>query len=144
MSIENTDINITPTSPSGSLGASAPFVFSRGECLEHYNWGDGCHGWTFVDTDALSVKQELMPPDTAEALHYHEKATQLFFVLKGKAVFNIDGQETTLKPEQGIQINPGQKHFVANRDQADLEFILYSYPSTKNDRITPPNLLKGS
>lgn len=41
-------------------------VFSKGECLEHYTWGDDCHGWTFVDTEALSVKQELMPPDTAE------------------------------------------------------------------------------
>jgi mannose-6-phosphate isomerase-like protein (cupin superfamily) len=47
----------------------------------------------------------------------------------------IDGVESMLKPEQGITINPGQKHFISNKDQTDLEFILYSYPSTKNDRI---------
>jgi mannose-6-phosphate isomerase-like protein (cupin superfamily) len=110
-------------------------VFSRSECLSQYKWGDDCHGWNFVDTDALSVKQELMPPDTAEQLHYHEKATQLFFILKGRALMTIDGVESTLKPEQGIMINPGQRHFISNKDQADLEFILYSYPSTKNDRI---------
>ena len=40
-------------------------VFSKSDCIEHYTWGDDCHGWTFVDTDTLSVKQELMPPDTA-------------------------------------------------------------------------------
>jgi len=110
-------------------------VFSKSECLAHYTWGDDCHGWTFVDTDALSVKQELMPPDTAEKLHYHEKATQLFFVLKGRALFTIDGEETELREQQGIQINPQQKHFIANKQNSDLEFILYSYPSTKNDRI---------
>jgi mannose-6-phosphate isomerase-like protein (cupin superfamily) len=109
-------------------------VFSKGECLEHYTWGDDCHGWTFVDTEILSVKQELMPPDTMEQLHYHEKATQVFFILKGRATFKIDGQVRELREQQGIQILPGQQHLVANNQQTDLEFILHSYPSTKNDR----------
>ena len=110
-------------------------AFSKGECLKHYNWGDDCHGWTFIDTEALSVKQELMPPDTAEKLHYHEKATQLFYILKGRATFSIDGDVTELREQQGIEINPKQQHFIANHNHTDLEFILYSYPSTKNDRI---------
>ena len=110
-------------------------VFSKSDCIGHYKWGDDCYGWNFVDTDSLSVKQELMPPDTAEHLHYHEKATQVFFIIKGKATFTIDGVESELKPEQGIEIKPGQKHFISNKETTDLEFILYSTPSTKNDRI---------
>lgn len=97
-------------------------------------WGDGCYGWTFVDTDALSVKQELMPPDTSEELHYHEHASQVFFILKGRATFTIDGVTSLLKPEQGIQIAPGQKHMISNNGDTDLEFILYSTPNTKGDR----------
>jgi mannose-6-phosphate isomerase-like protein (cupin superfamily) len=123
---------IIPAPPLGGRGA---LVFSKSECLEHYQWGDDCHGWTFVDTDALSVKQELMPPDTAEAMHYHEKATQLFFILKGRASFMIDGVETELREQQGLQINPMQKHLITNKQSTDLEFILYSYPATKNDRV---------
>jgi len=119
------------TPPSGGGGA----LFSKSDCLGHYLWGDDCHGWNFIDTESLSVKQELMPPDTAEALHYHEKATQLFFILKGRASFTIDGVVNDLREQQGIQVNPGQKHFIANRHNTDLEFILYSYPSTNNDRI---------
>ena len=85
-----------------------------------------------------------MPPDTSEQMHYHEKATQIFYILKGKAVFTIEDEETQLKTGQGIEIKPGQKHRIANREQSDLEFILYSYPSTNNDRINlPPNPLKG-
>jgi mannose-6-phosphate isomerase-like protein (cupin superfamily) len=110
-------------------------IFSKSDCVSHYKWGDDCYGWNFIDTDGLSIKQELMPPDTSEQLHYHDKATQVFFILKGKAVFTIDGEETELKPEQGIEVKPGQKHFISNKEQDDLEFILYSYPSTKNDRI---------
>jgi len=117
-------------------GQGAPF--SKNDCASHYKWGDDCYGWNYIDTDALSVKQELMPPDTSEQLHYHEKSTQVFFILKGKAVFTIDGVETELKPEQGIEIKPGQKHFISNKERSDLEFILYSSPSTKNDRINLP------
>ncbi len=125
------NIENTSTPPSGGGGG----IFSKGECLDHYTWGDDCHGWTFVDTEAISVKQELMPPDTAEKLHYHEKATQFFFILKGRAKFTIDGKIIELREQQAIQINPKQKHFIANANPADLEFILYSYPSTKNDRV---------
>lgn len=128
---EKDNIHAIPTTPLGGQVA-----FSKSECLKHYKWGDDCHGWTFIDTEELSVKQELMPPDTAEQLHYHEKAKQVFFILKGRATFSIDGKITVLKPEQGIEILPGQKHFISNNDRSDLEFILYSYPSTNNDRIT--------
>src|ERR1700748_177775 len=114
-------------------GKGAPF--SKSDCSSHYKWGDDCYGWNYIDTDALSVKQELMTPDTSEQLHYHENATQVFFILKGRATFTIDGVESMLKPEQGIEIKPGQKHFISNKEQSDLEFILYSSPSTKNDRI---------
>lgn len=125
----NTASALTP--PPGGWGAA----FSKSECLSHYKWGDDCYGWNFIDTEALSVKQELMPPDTAEQLHYHEKANQVFFILRGKATFVIDGVESILKPEQGIEIKPGQQHQISNRENTDLEFILYSSPSTKNDRI---------
>jgi mannose-6-phosphate isomerase-like protein (cupin superfamily) len=109
-------------------------IFSKSECSSNYVWGDGCYGWNYIDTDALSVKQELMPPDTSEQLHYHEKSSQVFFILKGRATFYIDGEISTLKPEQGIEIKPGQKHYISNKETSDLEFILYSTPSTKNDR----------
>jgi len=120
--------------PLGGGGGS----FSKSECLGHYKWGDDCYGWNYIDTEALSVKQELMPPDTAEQLHYHEKANQVFFILKGRATFYIDGVENVLKPEQGIEIKAGQKHFICNKENSDLEFILYSSPSTKGDRINSP------
>jgi mannose-6-phosphate isomerase-like protein (cupin superfamily) len=113
---------------------SAP-VYSKDQCLNHYKWGEDCDGWTFVDTDAMSVKQERIPPNTAEALHYHEKATQFFFILKGTAIFTIDGAVKVLTENQGIEIQPGQKHRISNHSEADLEFTLYSHPSTKNDRI---------
>jgi mannose-6-phosphate isomerase-like protein (cupin superfamily) len=109
--------------------------FSKDDCLSRYTWGKNCKGWIFVDTEAMSVKQELMPPNTFEQLHYHQFATQFFFIIKGTAIFMIDGELKVLNENQGIEVLPGQKHYISNHSETDLEFILYSHPSTKNDRI---------
>jgi len=125
-------------SNNGQHTPEAGLGLSKSNCINQYSWGDDCYGWTFVDTPELSIKQELMPPDTSEKLHYHEHANQFFFILKGTAKFIIDGDEQILKTNQGVQVKAGQKHKISNADSADLEFILYSQPSTNNDRIIIP------
>lgn len=100
-----------------------------------YGWGDNCQGWNFLDTDELSVKQELMPPGTAELLHFHKYAQQFFYILSGEATFWIEGQTFVVRSNQGILITPGVKHRIANYKEEDLSFVLTSQPSTKNDRF---------
>jgi mannose-6-phosphate isomerase-like protein (cupin superfamily) len=108
---------------------------SKQESLNHYYWGQDCEGWNFVAGKALSVKQERMPAGSAEQLHFHENAQQFFFILKGKAGFEIDGALVEISEGEGIHIAPGQKHRIVNSTNAELEFILCSQPSTVNDRI---------
>jgi mannose-6-phosphate isomerase-like protein (cupin superfamily) len=131
--------------------------------LKHYVWGEGCDGWNLVDTPELSVKQERMPPHTAEAEHYHRVARQFFFILEGAAVFELSGGYlekippgelllmSGLRPavrwtalsggrvevaaREGFEIEPGIKHRILNESEVDLVFVLCSQPSTANDRI---------
>jgi mannose-6-phosphate isomerase-like protein (cupin superfamily) len=108
---------------------------SKTNSLKHYMWGDNCDGWNFVDNSSLSVKQERMPSGTSEALHYHQHAQQFFFILNGKAQFEIEGLTTEVAAGEGIHIEAGQKHRIINPSLEDLEFILCSQPATANDRI---------
>ena len=112
---------------------------SKYEPLKHYQWGNECDGWNFVDEPSLSVKQERMPAGSAEALHYHQFAQQFFFILEGTATFEIDNEIITVKTQEGIHIMPGQKHRISNQSARDLIFILSSQPNTKDDRypLTP-------
>lgn len=75
--------------------------------LAHYQWGDGCDGWNFVEEPALSVKQERMPAGTSEALHYHQYAQQFFFILKGSALFEIEDERIIVNEMEGIHIPAG-------------------------------------
>jgi len=109
-------------------------AFSKDNCKEAYTWGDNCKGWTFIDS-SVSVKQESMPVGTKGKKHYHEKASQYFFILKGQATFEIEGGIVEAGVQKLVEIKPLQKHLISNNGEEDLEFILFSNPSTSNDRI---------
>jgi mannose-6-phosphate isomerase-like protein (cupin superfamily) len=108
---------------------------SKHHSLGHYKWGSNCDGWNLMDEANFSVKQERMPAGASETLHYHEHSEQFFFILKGIATFEIEGNTIELKEQEGLQIKAGLKHRISNAATGDLEFILCSQPSTSNDRI---------
>lgn len=101
-----------------------------------YNWGNNCSSWILNDAALLSVKLELMPAGAREQLHYHQNARQFFFMLKGVASFYIEDEIIEVKEQEGVSIDPNQKHFVVNETNEPIEFLVISQPSTKQDRIT--------
>ena len=110
-------------------------LINKEKALQHYTWGDNCDGWVLVDTEQLSVKQERMPQQTFETLHYHKKAQQFFFILSGTARFEVEQQVFIVQSGEGFHITAGKKHRIVNDTEAALEFILSSQPSTNNDRF---------
>ncbi|MEH6306233.1 cupin domain-containing protein [Olivibacter sp. CPCC 100613] len=105
------------------------------ENSQHYRWGHNCDGWHLVESDALSIIQEIMPPDRSEKLHYHEYAQQFFYILKGTASFEIDGEIFEVTENTGFHVFPKQKHRILNKTNSQLEFIVTSQPKSHEDRI---------
>lgn len=102
---------------------------------EYYNWGDNCDGWHLVRTDSLSVIQERMPAGTSENLHYHESAQQFFYILRGTAIFEVEGKVYEVLEGQGFHILPKRKHRILNKTDRLLEFIVTSEPKSHGDRV---------
>lgn len=102
---------------------------------DHYYWGNGCHCKVLLDTESLSVKRETMPPNTKEIMHFHEQATQVFYIESGRATFYLDGQKTVVNNGEHLVIGRNVRHFIENEFADMLEFIVISQPSTTNDRI---------
>ena len=105
------------------------------ENSEHYQWGAACDGWHLHQSDTLSIIQEKMPPGTSENLHYHEKAKQFFFILKGEATFEVEKETYQVREGQGIHIPPMKKHRILNHTDKPLEFTVTSEPTSHGDRI---------
>ena len=108
---------------------------SKYQSLKHYKWGEDCDGWNLVDDPSFSIKQERMPPGTTEERHFHQQAQQFFYILRGQAAFDVEGESLLLNKGEGLHIAAGQKHQISNQTADVLEFLLCSKPSTQQDRI---------
>lgn len=102
---------------------------------EHFKWGKDCDGWNLHKEDSLSVIKERMPYKTSEEMHYHEKAKQVFYIIKGNAEFDTDGIIQNVCSGESISIRPESLHRITNNNPEDLEFLVISSPSTAGDRI---------
>ncbi len=100
----------------------------------HYTWGRVCDGWRLVDRDDLSVIRERVPPGAGEALHRHRRAEQVFIVLSGELLVEIDAVPSTLRAGDSIEVRAGAAHRVSNPGDVDAWFLVVSAPSTRDDR----------
>ena len=113
---------------------NTPLVVSKFHPLQSYKWGKDCEAWNFVENKEISIKLEKMPPGAEEVLHYHKQAQQFFYILEGKAVFEVDEVILIVHQGEGLRIEPGQKHRIMNKEEHPLEFLVHSQPSAKDDR----------
>ncbi len=105
---------------------------------DHYSWGSKCSGWHLLKSNHLHIIEEMMPPNTQEEKHYHNFSEQFFYILKGEATFEVEGQSIELKEREGLHINPKIIHQIKNLGKENLEFVLVSQPSAHGDRINEP------
>lgn len=105
------------------------------ENSEKYTWGDQCLGWHLVKREELSVIQEEVPPGKSEKRHYHKVGRQFFYILNGEAVMEIEGNNYTLRKNQGIQIEPKDKHKFKNESGENVQFLVVTMPKIVGDRV---------
>lgn len=100
-----------------------------------YTWGDGCDGFVLVDTDSLSVIEELVPPGATETWHLHTHARQFFYILEGSATMHLRDADVPLTVGEGLEVSPGIEHRFANHSDSMVRFLVMSTPSTRHDRV---------
>ena len=108
------------------------------EHSEKYPWGTDCWGWHLVNNQKLSVIQELMPPNTSEVKHLHKQSQQFFYILKGVAIFEVDGERILVRQSEGIHIQKDKIHQIKNETEGNLEFLVISQPHSHNDKVIVP------
>lgn len=102
---------------------------------EHYRWGAASEGWHLLRRADLSVIQERVPPGDRERRHFHHRARQFFYILRGEATLEIDGVRHPLREGQGIEVPPGVPHCFANASAAEVIFLVVSAPPSHGDRV---------
>ena len=107
---------------------------TRYEVKEHAQGGEGS-----VEFNHILEKEEffgharlfshtVIPPGCGIGVHTHVKATEPYYILKGKAEFiDADGSVTVVGPGDVCVIDPGQSHGIRNPFDEPMEMIALIY-----------------
>ena len=88
--------------------------------IEQRPWGQFEN---LLDADYCKVKQIIIKPGQAPSYQYHYKRSEVYVIIKGKALIKLDGIEKEYNVGDTVIIPVLTKHKVTNAGNEDLIFI---------------------
>ena len=80
-----------------------------------------------------SLAEARLPAGAATTRHYHPQAEEIYFILEGTALMEIDGETSDVGPGDAIAIPPGAAHKIMNTGTATLRFLCCCAPCYEHD-----------
>lgn len=78
---------------------------------------------------SIDYRISLYQPRAFVAPHRHRIQEQVYHVLEGEALMEIDGARTVVRKDDVIFIPPGVEHAIYNTGMTDLRFIVVTSPA---------------
>ncbi len=75
-----------------------------------------------------SLAEASLPPGTATERHYHKVSEELYFILEGKALMEMNGDTREVQPGDGILIPPGVWHQITASSDQNVTFLCCCAP----------------
>ncbi|NQV58765.1 MAG: cupin domain-containing protein [Alphaproteobacteria bacterium] len=84
------------------------------------------------DTDITLIDYRISSyqPMAYVAAHTHKIQEQIYHVLDGEGLMEIDGKNTVVRRHDVIHIPPGIEHAIANSGLVDLVFLVITSPAS--------------
>lgn len=105
------------------------------ENADQFHWGNAGIGWLLSTSDEITVAERQLSPGVKEIYHYHRKAWQFFYVLSGDGTMRINDKEIAMSRNEGIEVDPLQKHQFINTGEIPLRYLVISKPNSYEDRV---------
>ncbi len=68
-------------------------------------------------------------------VHVHEVAENIYYILQGKGIIELDGARHLVEPHMVIHIPPGVRHGIFNTGLEDLLFVVAASPPADMPRV---------
>src|SRR5262249_19777088 len=79
-----------------------------------------------------SLAEARVPAGAATTPHYHPKAEEIYYILRGTGRMRIDAETTEVGPGDAIAIPPGQVHQIVNTGDETLVFLCCCAPGSEH------------
>ena len=87
-------------------------------------------------TRHMDYRISMYQPMAYVKLHSHVVQEQIYHVLEGEALMEIDGETTVVRKHDVIYLPPGVEHSIQNTGLVDLVFLVVTSPVTDDDSIS--------
>ncbi len=81
-------------------------------------------------TKYLDYRISMYQPMAYVKRHSHKVQEQIYHVLEGEALIDIDGERSLVRRHDVIHLPPGAEHSIQNTGLSDLVFIVVTTPPT--------------
>lgn len=76
----------------------------------------------------LSLAEAIVPPGRETFLHFHKKAQEVYFILRGVGKIQIGGESRIVRKNDTILIFPKKRHKIKNTGKRNLVFLCICSP----------------
>lgn len=98
---------------------------------------------TNSDTRYFDFRISSYQPRGYAEVHSHEVAENLYYILKGRGIVELDGVQHLVEPHMVIHIPPGVRHGIFNTGIEDLVFIVVASPPSDMPAVAPSRGTEG-
>ncbi|MEP7456606.1 cupin domain-containing protein [Phyllobacterium sp. SB3] len=82
-----------------------------------------------ADTKLFDFRISSYQPKGYVAPHKHKVQEQVYYILEGEGLIELDGERTVVSPWTAIHIPPGVVHAIYNTGMNDLKFVVVTTPT---------------
>jgi mannose-6-phosphate isomerase-like protein (cupin superfamily) len=83
-----------------------------------------------LNSKHLDYRISMYQPMAYVAPHSHREQEQVYHILEGEGLMEIDGEARVVRRHDVIYLPPGVEHMIANTGLTDLVFIVATSPVT--------------
>ncbi len=83
---------------------------------------------TNADTRHFDFRLSAYQPKGYAEVHVHQEAENIYYILQGKGIVELDGVRHLVEPHMVVHIPPGVRHGIFNTGLEDLVFIIVASP----------------
>lgn len=83
---------------------------------------------TNAPVENQSLAEASLPPGGATERHYHKASEEIYFVLEGKGLMEINGKEQEVGPGDAVLIPAGDWHQIETQGESVLRFLCCCAP----------------
>ena len=89
-----------------------------------------------ADTRYFDFRISSYQPKGYAEVHVHEVAENIYYVLQGKGIVELDGKKHLVEPHMVVHIPAGVRHGIFNTGLEDLIFIVAASPPSDMPQVT--------